>query len=163
MMSSKRAATKILWEFLSLVEKQFRGREIVFKSYAQMELGTIPRWSYHRKLARFEKHGLIKRTVSKQGSIFVITPKAKKLRRKAVAKVSRGDGSSTLVLFDIPEAKHNARDTLRRYLIRSGYTQMRESCFLSPFEVSEDLKDLIDELKLRENISFFSAKSQYPF
>ena len=95
--------------------------------------------------------------------MFIITSKAKYLRAKAVTKKPRTDGLGSLVIFDIPEEKRKARDTLRRFLTRNGYTQIRESCFLSPFQISQDLQDLIEELKLQKDISFFATKSEYYF
>ena len=138
------------------------GEDIMFRSYSEIDI-EVPRTTYLRKLNKFERHGLVRKRRTNSGHVFVITPKAKFLRHKAISKVLREDGNSTLVIFDIPEEKHNARDTLRRYLVRSGYTQIRESCFLSPFKIAEDLKSLISQLKLRENVSVFSAKSDYLF
>lgn len=159
MMSSKRAASGALIELLELAgEAAITGVEIVFKTYSQMRLKHISRSGYHKKLKKFEDRGLIKAVSTDSGRVFVITQKAKLLRRAATTKKLRGDGFSTLVIFDIPEDKHNARDTLRRYLVRNGYTQMQKSSFLSPFIISDDLKELISELKLQSNVQFFSVK-----
>jgi DNA-binding transcriptional regulator PaaX len=158
MMSSRRAAALAMWELFAITDKTGEGDRFVFRSYGQMSWTNISRSGYKKRLVRFEKYGLLKKTKTSQGHVFEITAKAKFLRHKAVSKQSRTDGFSTLIIFDIPEDKHNARDTLRRYLIRSGYTQIRESCFLSPFQISQDMKDLIAELKLQSNVSVFSAK-----
>lgn len=160
-MGSKRAGGKALLELIELVAiAGFKGAEIIFQTYTRMQL-TIARSTYHAKLKRFEKHGLIERKKTANGHVFVISAKAKQLRQKAIIKSPRTDGFASLAIFDIPEEKHNARDTFRRYLIKNGYTKLRESCFISPFQVSSDLKDLVHELKLEKNISFFSAKPEY--
>jgi DNA-binding transcriptional regulator PaaX len=158
MPSSRTAALFATMELFGLIKRSNRSESFIFRTYSQMALNDISRSGYHKRLRRFEKHGLVKKKKTAQGHVFEITPKAKFLRKKAVTKQSRTDGLSTLVIFDIPEEKHSARDTLRRFLIRSGYTQIRESCFLSPFQISTDLRELIDELKLKSNISVFSAK-----
>ena len=159
MRSSKAAAVDALWELFELAGKAVFGNgEVVFKSYAKMQLIKMPRSTYYTKLKRFERYGLISGSKVGEGRVFIITSKAKALRRKPAAKNLRKDGFSSLIIFDIPEEKHNARDTFRRFLIRNGYTQIKESCFVSPFSVSEDLKELVRELKLEKNISFFSAK-----
>ena len=163
MMSSKRAAARAMWDLLEIISKTVEGDRIIFRSYTQMRWMNMTRSGYHKKLKRFEKHGLVRKKKLGNGHVFEITAKAKFLRSKAITKKSRTDGHSTLIIFDIPEEKHNARDTLRRYLIKSGYTQIQESCFLSPFQVFDDLKDLIEELKLQKNVSVFSAKSEYYF
>ena len=145
------------WELFKMISK-VEPEGLVFKSYGQMNGINLTRSGYLKKLKRFEKHGLVKKTKTANGHVFVITKKAKFLRSKAVTKKTRTDGFSTLIIFDIPEEKHNARDMFRRFLVRNGYTQIKESCFLSPFEISQDIRDLIEELKLKSDISIFSAK-----
>ena len=144
-MSSKMAATRAMFELFGMITKTTDGDKIVFRSYGQMNFASLTRAGYQKRLRRFENHGLLKKKVTSQGHVFEITPKARMLRSKAIVKKNRTDGLSTLIIFDIPEEKHNARDTFRRYLIRNGYTQIRESCFLSPFQITVDMKDLIDE------------------
>lgn len=157
MMSSKRAASKVWGELFDLIDRWLDGDKTVFRPYSKMDLSSMSPYAYSRRLKKFKQHRLIQRKKKTKGVEFVLTQRARLLRRKAVSKQLRGDGKSTLIIFDIPEEKHNARDTFRRYLIRNGYTQMKRSAFLSPFKVSEDLKDLIKELKLEKNITIFSA------
>lgn len=154
-MSSRTAAARASFELIKMLLSNDDG---IFPLYRYLKSPKITRRSYKRKLNKFLKFGLIKKSEFDGSPVFVITAKAKFLRRKAVVKKNRTDELSTLIIFDIPEQKRNARNTLRRYLIRSGYTQIRESCFLSPFEVAEDLRDLISELKLQKDVSLFSAK-----
>ncbi|OGE73570.1 MAG: hypothetical protein A3I07_02370 [Candidatus Doudnabacteria bacterium RIFCSPLOWO2_02_FULL_42_9] len=156
-------AARSLWELFKWLSDFPTRDRTVFRPYSKMSRVSITRSAYHKRLKRFEKLGLVKKTQTIEGPAFVITKRAKTLRLKAITKKSRSDGFSTLIIFDIPETKRNARDTLRRYLIRSGYTQIRESCFLSPFQVFDDLKELIEELKLQKDVSIFSAKSEYYF
>ena len=162
-MSSKRAAQRALTELLELLANLGTGDRTVLRSYQRMRPPHLYRQNYYRKLRRFQRHGLIKRVPAAGGSAFVITAKAKSLRRQAVVKKNRTDGLATLIIFDIPEEKRRARDTLRRYLVRSGYTQIRESTFLSPFQIFSELKQLIGELKLAKNISIFGVKPEYYF
>ena len=154
------AAHRAFVELLEII--QVKGEEIIFKSY--VEMGLAPnRMAYYRKLKRFEDHGLIKRIQTRPKRVFVITKKAKLLRHKAIIKELRKDGFSTLVTFDVPEEKHNTRDTLRRYLVRNGYTQIQKSTFISPFKISSDLKDLVEELKLDHNVKVFICRIDYVF
>lgn len=158
------AATRAMWDFWEFYKTVGSSSEkTYFRSYGQMRLTTISRPTYNKKLKRFEKHGLLVRHKTPLGHVFHITAKARQLRHKPTTKILRDDSLSTLIIFDIPEEKHNARDILRRFLIRNGYTLIRESCFLSPFKISSDLKELIEELQLEKNISFFSAKSNFIF
>ena len=88
-----------------------------------------PRSTYYYKLRKFKKQGLLKpQNRKKYPNTLILTDKGRELIKKSKAAVKRTDGLSTIVLFDIPEEKRKARDTLRRYLIRSGYTTiMRDS------------------------------------
>jgi DNA-binding transcriptional regulator PaaX len=157
-MSSKRAAGKALWELFGLLSQLDKKEPMLLRPYGRQRFRHLSRPGYYKKLRRFESHGLIKRTATPTGPVFVITPKAKALRKQAITKQNRTDGLSTLIIFDIPQEKRNARDTLRRYLIRSGYTQIRESAFLSPFQIFGELEELIEELKLQKNVSVFGVK-----
>lgn len=163
-MSSKRAGHRAFMELLGLIDQALtKGTDIVFRKYSEMRLRRLSRSGYYKKLKRLESQGLIESRRDGSQRVFVITAKAKALRKRPATKKFRADGFASLVIFDVPEEKHNARDTLRRFLIRNGYTQLRESCFISPFEISNDLKDLTEELKLEKNVSFFSAKPEYFF
>jgi DNA-binding transcriptional regulator PaaX len=160
MMSSKMAAARATLDFFEMIKKIITGEKIIFKPYHQMKF-NISRSGYHKKLKKFEKFGLIIRKKTSSGNIYELSPKAKSLRSKTVTKRPRTDGFSTLIIFDIPEDKHNARDNLRRYLIRNGYIQIQKSCFLSPFRISKDLKELFNELKVKDHVSIFSVKRDF--
>ena len=163
-MSSKRAGQKAMSELIDLIGIAIFGpsQEVVFRSYQKMTRVDMPASTYAYKLRKLERHGLLSRKRTPAGHVFIITAKAKALRRRAVVKKPRADGLATLIIFDIPEDKHNARDTLRRFLLRNGYTRLRESCFISPYLISGDLVDLVKELKLEQNVSFFASKVEYP-
>jgi DNA-binding transcriptional regulator PaaX len=147
------AATLAILELVKFIDKKLENKNAIL-SYSQMR-SDISRSGYYKKLKKFEKLGLVKKTLN--GNKFELTQNAKLLRGKTI-KLPRTDGLSTLIIFDIGENKHNARDTLRRYLLKNGYTQLQKSCFLSGYQVSNDLKDLISELQIRKNVVIFSAK-----
>jgi DNA-binding transcriptional regulator PaaX len=118
----------------------------------------ISRSNYYYQLNKFKKHGLLKRTKHNGMFVYQITDKAKELRSGAVEKVKRQDGYSTIVIFDIPEGLRNTRNSLRRTLIRNGYTQIQKSVFISPFKVSSQIRDLLKELGIENNVTFISGK-----
>jgi len=158
MMSSKRAAAKAAWELWQMVASfGLDSDKVTFESHGRMK-PIFPRSTYTTKIKRFEARGLLKKQKTSKGYIFHITGKANKLRQAASNKTLRDDGMSTLVIFDIPENKHRARDIFRRNLIKNGYTQIQKSCFISPFKISQNLKELIIELGLRNSVTIFSAK-----
>ena len=131
---------------------------IAFTPYGQLRLVEYPRSQYYYKISKFQKHGLIKKVRKGQQSNYVLTPKAKQLALAPTTKHDRSDGLSTIVIFDISEDKHNARNMLRRYLIRNGYTQIQKSVFISPFKVSDDMQRFIKEIDVEGCVSFISGK-----
>lgn len=118
--------------------------------------------AYYSSLRRLEKEGLIKK--KKRGKIFIvsITPKGKGLlkKRRIVGK-RRIDGLSTIIIFDIPEEKSRARQGLRRYLIRHGYTLLQESVLISPSHMTNELKGLMRELDIHRNVKIIAGRMEY--
>ncbi len=132
--------------------------EIAFTPYGQLRINKIPRTTYYDKLKRFERHGLVKKVRKSYGNVYVLTDRAKQLRGKPRIKARRLDGLSTVIIFDIPEDKHKARDNFRRYLIKNGYTQIQKSVFISPFKVFLQLRDFIYELGIVPQVTILSAR-----
>ena len=128
-----------------------------YKSLRQMNYPT-----YYKSLERLEKRGLIKQHQSKQNeTVYVISVKGRRLLRKPTKLVRRSDGYSTLVAFDIPESRRRERITFRRYLINNGYTTIQKSLLIAPTIPSEDLLELISELRLNSYIKIISGKIDY--
>ena len=132
--------------------------EIAFTPYGQLRIRKVPRTTYYRRLEKFEKNGLVTRVRKPYGTDYILTDKAKKLRQMPAVKTDRADGFSTIIIFDVPEEKHRARDNFRRYLIRNGYTQIQKSVFISPFKIFDELKEFAKELKIEANILIIAGK-----
>jgi DNA-binding transcriptional regulator PaaX len=109
-------------------------------------------------LQKFEKHGLLKKSDSSKRQGYNLTELAKQLGNSPSIKIHRKDGLATVILFDIPEDKHKARDRFRRYLLRNGYTQIQKSVFISPFEIFEELRQFINEMDIKRNVTFISGR-----
>ena len=158
MMSSKRAAAKAAWELWQMVASfGLDSDKVIFESHSRMR-PILSRSAYSKKIKKWDSHGLLKKRKISNRHIFRLTTKGKLLRQKAPTKILRDDGLSTLVIFDIPESKHRARDIFRRFLIKNGYVQIQKSCYVSPIKISLDLKELIAELGLHSNVTMFSGK-----
>ncbi len=118
--------------------------------------------TFYGSLYRLEQKGLIRKTknLSPQ-SVYIITDKGRKLINRPSAKIQRSDGFSTLIAFDIPEQKRSQRRILRRYLLKNGYTTIQKSLLASPHQITKDLLELIDELKIKPNVKTISGKFDY--
>lgn len=159
MMSSKRAAAKAAWELWKMAASfGTDGGKTVFKSHSRMNTG-LSRSTYNSKLKRWKRFGVVRQKKTAEGYVFYVTAKAKTLRRQPPTKILRTDGLSSLIIFDIPQSKNRTRDILRRELVKQGFTGIRESCFISPFKISENIIELVKELELQNNVTIFSGKT----
>ncbi len=131
--------------------------DIAFTPYGQLRIRKIPARTYYYNLKKFERNGLIKKVKKPEGAMYILTERAKLLRSKPNRKVSRTDGLATIIMFDIPEENRNARDVFRRYLVKNGYTQIQKSVFISPFSIFDELKEMIDQLGIKSNVTLISG------
>ncbi len=121
-----------------------------------------PRATFYHRIHKYQKQGLIRPLKRKKyGNTFILTEKGKILLQKPTIKKQRGDGLSTVILFDIPEEKRRARNIFRRYLAKNGYTLIQKSALISPLEISDELKELIEELKIKSYVKVISGKVFY--
>ena len=127
----------------------------------QLRINKIPRTTYYSALNRLEQKGLIQKKKKAYRNLYFLTEKGKKLIRNPITKKQRTDGFSTIIIFDIPEEKARERTIFRRYLKNNGYTILQKSVLIAPFELSNDIKELIEELKIRNNISVIDGKIKY--
>lgn len=158
-MNKKEVLNRMIEELFAMAEDLGQLlTDIAFTPYGKLRMHMIPRTTYYFRLKKFEKNGLIKKVKREYGASYILTQKAKDLRRKPRVKISRSDGLSTIVMFDIPEEKHKARDNFRRYLLKNGYMQVQKSVFISPFQVFNEMVELIRELGIIDNVNFISGK-----
>jgi DNA-binding transcriptional regulator PaaX len=132
--------------------------DLYFYAYGGVPRGRITAGGYYYKLRKFKKLGLVKKIIKNNKIAYELTEKARHLRRQPSVKIDRNDGLSTIVMFDIPESKHNARDSFRRFLLRNGYVQIQKSVFICPFVLSRNIKELIAELGIEKNVTLVSGK-----
>lgn len=163
MTSMKEKLSPVLYHLAEELFDMARGlgelsAEIALTPYGKLRYPNIPRSTYYKKIKKFERYGLLKKIKKPHGSDYVLTDRAKWLRQKPPKKTRRTDKLSTLIIFDIPEKKHKARDNFRRYLIKNGYTQIQKSAFLSPFKISNELKEFIRELGIASNVTILASK-----
>lgn len=113
---------------------------------------------YYSTLSRLEKDGLINKKKSGKYVSFKITETGKRFLKRRSKMVKRADGFSTVVVFDIPENRHTARNNFRRYLIRNGFLQLQKSVLIGPYKFSTEIKDLAREMDILSFITILSAR-----
>ena len=60
-----------------------------------------------------------------------------------VLRNRKWDGGWTMVIFDIPEEKRKRRDLLREKLLELGLGMMQKSVYITPYDLSEDIREFL--------------------
>jgi len=161
----KRAAGRVGEELLLLIKDVGELIDtIVFTPYGHLSISSmnVPRATYYSALRGLEKRGFIQKKKKGRKNVYTLTPAGiKKVNTKYEDLIRRDDGLSTVVLFDVPEEKSRHRTILRRYLIRNGYVLLQESVFISPYKITVELRDLLQQLGIRSYVTILSAKIDY--
>lgn len=106
---------------------------------------------------RLERRGLVKIEKNETGWVVKIVDKGKTQILKygleeLKPKSGKWDGKWRLVFFDVAEPDKAKRDLLRRYLVKLGMRRMQESVFVSPFDVSDEVKYLREVLEIPHEV-----------
>jgi len=75
-------------------------------------------------------------------------------------KNTHWDGSWNIVTYSIPEQRRQARDRLRLELNWMGYGTLSEATWISPYDLTKEVGDLVEGLQVREYVQIFQAESQ---
>ena len=130
----------------------------VFCSYKELRRRVRGRWQSNlsKTIADLREHGYLE-------IVEIDNRKAIKLTQKGLLKtITSGwsrqwDGRWRLVGFDIEEKRKKTRDTFRTNLRLLGFKPLQKSLWITPFDVSERIEELIDLLDIRKNVDYFIA------
>lgn len=106
---------------------------------------------------RLERRGLVEIEKDKNGWIVKIADKGRtqilKYKLEELRpKYGKWDGKWRLVFFDVGESDKRKRDLLRMYLIKLGMKRMQESVFVSPFDITGEIKYLREVLEIPHGV-----------
>lgn len=104
----------------------------------------IGRQSFYNAIARMKKEGFIEEQYRKKQKRFLITEKGRLKILGLNQKVKDWDGKWRIVIFDIPEEKHDLRDFFRAKLQDMGYRFLQESVWICPYNIADKVEDLIE-------------------
>jgi len=79
-------------------------------------------------------------------------------QRIFVRKNNHWDGDWSIVVYSIPEPRREARDKLRLELSWMGYGALSEATWISPYDLTNEVEDLVDRLEIRGNVQIFRAR-----
>ncbi len=69
------------------------------------------------------------------------------------------DGGWRIVVFDIPESRRNARDTLRGLLKRMNFYELQKSVFVHPFDCKNEIDFLVEFFQLNKHVRYGVLRS----
>ena len=114
-------------------------------------------------VSRIYRSGLLKVRRGCQGSYYSLTDKRHKAARKYADLSCRYKGDSwdemwSIVTYSIPENMHKARRELRLGLGWLGYGTLSEATWISPRDLTQNVKKLARSLGIEENIYYFHVR-----
>jgi DNA-binding transcriptional regulator PaaX len=117
---------------------------------------------FYSNLYNLRRSGYIKFKNQHEGELFYLTTKGKKavteLLIKAKIKKQKWDGQWRLLIFDVPEKSRRFRDNLRQTLLNLGFTKLQKSVWITPYNIIEDLYDIIPGFREGDWFEYVEAK-----
>jgi len=130
----------------------------------QRMMGGSPPQKISQTLYKLKKRGLIdKKLIDNRISYHLTITGQQKL---LISKISQNklfpkDGTSCIIVFDIPEEKKRHRKFLRKLLLNNGFINLQKSVLIGPGFLSKDFLDLLDELGIRQNVTIIKGSVLY--
>lgn len=120
------------------------------------------RQNFYSTIYRLKKSGYLKIKITEEGRGYFLTPKSEKkvltLKIKNLKKKYDPQKYWLMIIFDIPEKRRKDRNMLRFYLYHLGFQKLQQSVWISPYDVYQELKKVVESLKLRQYIKFLKVK-----
>jgi phenylacetic acid degradation operon negative regulatory protein len=116
-------------------------------------------------VSRMCRSGLLKVRRTKRKSFYSLTADGHNLLTEGAQRIfqrknSRWDGNWNIVTYSIPESLRQARDRLRLELGLMGYGPLSEATWISPYDLTREVKSLLARLNIEEYVHIFSARHQ---
>jgi hypothetical protein len=111
-------------------------------------------------LGRLKAKGLVRATGSKKYSSWVITGRGKELFHYSlpIRKPLPEDGTTRIVIFDIPESRKDDRDLAREELTSAGFMMLQKSVWIGRRPLPEYFLEMLRERELFECFHIFEIK-----
>jgi len=116
-------------------------------------------------VSRMCRSGLLKAKRTNRKSYYSLTSEGHSLLTEGAQRIfqrkkSHWDGNWNIVTYSIPERMRQARDRLRLELGWMGYGALGEATWISPYDLTREVKNLLQRLNIEEYVHIFSAQHQ---
>lgn len=128
------------------------------------EWQQIKRQRVERAITALYESRLISMQKEKDGSYTLLLSEDGRKRALAynlanmhIPEPAQWDGHWRVVLFDIPEERRDARDSLRKRLLNLGFFELQRSVLVHPFECRDEVEFLIELGDIRPYVRYMRA------
>lgn len=132
--------------------------EVIEEREQKISKAQVKRVLYNlekKKLISLKKNnGDLLATFNEKGKKLILKYKFDELKIK---KPKKWDGKWRLVMFDIPEKRKRARETLRRKLKSMDFYQVQKSVFIHPFECQREIESVTTAYEIEPFVYFMRA------
>jgi len=116
-------------------------------------------------VSRMCRSNLLKAKHTKRKSYYSLTREGRSLLTEGAQRIFERkdyswDGTWNIVTYSIPEPKRWARDRLRLELGWMGYGPLSEATWICPYDLTREVQNLLQRLKIEEYVHIFSARHQ---
>jgi len=116
-------------------------------------------------VSRMCRSGLLKAKRINRKSYYSLTGEGHSLLTEGAQRIFRRkkphwSGNWNMVTYSIPETMRQARDRLRLELGWLGYGALGEATWISPYDRTREVKNLLRRLNIEEYVNIFSARHQ---
>lgn len=107
----------------------------------------------HEKLVSYheDKDGDITLQLSKDGEQYAIR---NSLESMAIHRPLHWDAQWRVIMFDIPEKKRQARDSLRNKLRELGFYELQHSVWVHPFPCEKEIEFIVEVFEIRRYVRY---------
>ncbi len=116
-------------------------------------------------VSRMCQAGLLKARSEGRKGYYSLTTRGHNLlssgaQRIFVRKNTTWNGTWNIVTYAIPEEERKMRDTFRRELIWMGYGALSGATMISPYDLTDEVTELAEQLGVLHRIHIFQAREQ---
>jgi len=114
-------------------------------------------------VSRMCRAGILKVRHEGRKSYYSLTKSGSDLLTKGAQRIferknTDWDESWNIVIYSIPEKRRQARDRLRLELGWMGYGALSEATWISPYDLTHEVADLVERLRIKEYVQVFHAR-----
>jgi phenylacetic acid degradation operon negative regulatory protein len=119
--------------------------------------------SVRSAVSRMCQVGLLKARKESRKSYYSLTEHGYKLLNRGTQRIftrknNQWDGKWNIVIYSVPEKRREARDRLRLELNWMGYGPLGEATWISPYDLTKEVEELAEKLRIKECIQIFQAE-----